>query len=160
LFYVLVSIGSACRFSSFHVRSALHRAAGLSEPSSDAVPFRLTRNIERILQPFLLNSIMKSTVGAILIALRTTSNSGGLLEPYINLFLLDEMTSAAKDKTQNYRPHVADEKQLLMNRLTTTAPSLHSQHDICIEAGLNRLIELAQSPDCIALNELQWLPWL
>jgi hypothetical protein len=148
------------RFSSFHVRSALHRAAGLSEPSSDAVPFRLTRNIERILQPFLLNSIMKSTVGAILIALRTTSNSGGLLEPYINLFLLDEMTSAAKDKTQNYRPHVADEKQLLMNRLTTTAPSLHSQHDICIEAGLNRLIELAQSPDCIALNELQWLPWL
>lgn len=147
-------------FSSFHVRTALHRSVGLSEPSADSVPFRLTRNIERMLQPFLLNSILKSTMGAILLALKTTSKSGGLLEPYISLFLLDEMTSTEEGKAQDYRTRVADEKDLMINRLTTTAPSLHSPHDISIEAGLNRLIQLAQSPDCIALNEFQWQPWL
>mmetsp|Transcript_5494 Transcript_5494/g.16211 ORF Transcript_5494/g.16211 Transcript_5494/m.16211 type:complete len:1091 (-) Transcript_5494:103-3375(-) len=147
-------------FSSFHVRTALHRSVGLSESSADSVPFRLTRNIERILQPFLLNSILKSTMGAILLALKTTSKSGGLLEPYICLFLLDEMVSTKEGKAQDYRTRVADEKDLMINRLTTTAPSLHSPYDISIEAGLNRLLQLAQSPDCIALNEFQWQPWL
>jgi phosphatidylinositol kinase/protein kinase (PI-3 family) len=144
-------------FSSFHVRTALHRAAGLSESAADSVPFRLTRNIERILQPFLLNSIMKSTVGALLLAMRTTSESGGLLEPYVTLFLLDEMKQS---KQQDPCTSVAGEKQLIMNRLITTAPKLHLSDGVCIEAGLNRLIQLAQSPDCIALMEAHWEPWL
>ena len=49
-----------------------------------SVPFRLTRNMERLLQPSFC-TLFNSSIGTILLAMRYTLEPGGLLEPYICL---------------------------------------------------------------------------
>jgi hypothetical protein len=129
--------------------------------SSGSVPFRLTRNIERLLQPFLLHSIFKTTIGTILLAMRHTLEPGGLLEPYICLFVGAGIDGINHARSQGCITNIFEEKRMILDRVLTIAPPLKfSPGGLQIEIGLTKLIHLAQSPDCIAINAPNWEPWL
>jgi len=126
---------------------------------TQAVPFRLTRNIERLLQPFLLDSVFKSTMGATLVALRTTLDLGGVLEPYMCLFLFDECASTDKTSSVSFT-QIIKETQIIINRIKAAAPPPTLSVSSDIETGLHKIVKLAQSPENIATMLPHWQPWL
>merc|ERR1712176_1394056 len=125
--------------------------------STESIPFRLTRNIEHLLQPFLLHGIFKSTAGAVLFSLNSSLQGGGLLAPYLYLFLRGEVASISDNIAKDY---ILGEERAIKDRLTKVAPRLDASSDVSIETQLNELINLAQSPDLIALKDPEWSPWL
>ena len=149
-------------FNDFRPAFSFSRSASSgSLPSSGSVPFRLTRNMERLLQPFLLHSIFKTTIGTILLAMRYTLEPGGLLEPYICLFVGAEIDGNNHARSQGCLTKIFEEKRAIIDRVLTIAPPLKfSPSGLQIESGLTKLIHLAQSPDCIAINAPNWEPWL
>ena len=117
--------------------------------------------MERLLQPFLLHSIFKTTIGTILLAMRYTLEPGGLLEPYICLFVGAEIDGNNHARSQGCLTKIFEEKRAIIDRVLMIAPPLKfSPSGLQIESGLTKLIHLAQSPDCIAINAPNWEPWL
>ena len=105
-------------FNDFRPAFSFSRSASSgSLPSSGSVPFRLTRNMERLLQPFLLHSIFKTTIGTILLAMRYTLEPGGLLEPYICLFVGAEIDGNNHARSQGCLTKIFEEKRAIIDRV-------------------------------------------
>mmetsp|Transcript_18261 Transcript_18261/g.56203 ORF Transcript_18261/g.56203 Transcript_18261/m.56203 type:complete len:2156 (-) Transcript_18261:318-6785(-) len=142
-------------------RPALMPCQNKPKQLADLAPFRLTRNIERLLQPFLLHSTFKSTMGAILLALESALQPGELLDPYICLFLSSEIHADYQGSTmRNSNMKIVEAKRLIVERIIAHAPPLIVSSSHHIEANLTKLIHLAQSPNHIAIMEPRWQPWL
>lgn len=124
------------------------------------MPFRLTRNIERVLQPFLFNAVFKSSIGTILIALRHTLEPGGFLEPYLQLFLGDEHIHGCNPHVPVH-VHILENMARITNRILKSAPPLaFPSCSACVETGLSNLVSHAIAPDNIATMPPLWQPWL
>jgi len=93
--------------------------------------------------------------------MRYTLEPGGLLEPYICLFVGAEIDGNNHARSQGCLTKIFEEKRAIIDRVLTIAPPLKfSPSGLQIESGLTKLIHLAQSPDCIAINAPNWEPWL
>jgi len=142
-------------------RPALMPCQNRPKQLADLAPFRLTRNIERLLQPFLLHSTFKSTMGAIFLALESALQPGELLDPYICLFLSSEIHADYPGSTmRDSNIKIVEAKRLVIERIIAHAPPLIVSSSHHVEANLTKLIHLAQSPNHVAIMEPRWQPWL
>jgi phosphatidylinositol kinase/protein kinase (PI-3 family) len=150
--------GRVCA-ADFH--PCISSASSYPEPHLSEMPFRLTRNIERVLQPFLFNGVFKSSLGSISFALQHTLEPGGFLEPYVYLYLGDERTDVSSQNVPAQSHVLKKTIQIIKSRIQSSAPPRDiSSSVVHVESGLSKLVEQALSPDNIATMLPQWQPWL
>mmetsp|Transcript_22086 Transcript_22086/g.26584 ORF Transcript_22086/g.26584 Transcript_22086/m.26584 type:complete len:167 (+) Transcript_22086:889-1389(+) len=107
--------------------------------------FRLSRNIERVLQPLMLGSIFKPCLGALANAIDTEFHDPGN-------FLFPALSLVTTEKNQ----HLLD---VCIRNVHSISPNCTDDENH-LESGLTRLIEAALSPCSLAQCQPTWLPWL
>jgi len=131
----------------FYLAAARDAAVG-----APAMPFRLTRNVTAFLGPLALEGFTLG-VGLTALALReSTATPGGLLLPYLDLFLSAARPGEAADVDANVASIAAEVKNL--------APLVVGAGAGAIDDNIRRLIDSARAPARLALMEASWQPWI
>jgi len=136
-----------------------------------SVPFRLTRNIEEFIGPFVMKGIFITAMASAASAIHANENS---LEPSLQLLCRDDIVSwylskssqreGSQRSTQELERQLSDRVKknvhLVLSRLRECAVNNDIQHDTTADDGVRKLISLATSPHNLVAMPSNYAPWL
>ncbi len=151
-----------------------YTAQGYMEPT-EAVPFRLTRNLTKLLAPFHVDGVM---VPAIVSLAQSLMDKVEVFRPYLSLVLRDDLLSYYSSKNKSGPPSELEqrtlEKQLsdrisknvtnLLRRIESVTPKLDDRNSsgqlIPCDSKVYALIDAASCEGNLVRMTPTWHPWL
>ncbi len=135
---------------------------------SETVPFRLTRNLTRLLGPTLVNGTMRASIGAVAMCF---SERRDLMKNYLSLFIRDDMVSYTRSKSATQRseleerdaiekmlPQVIKNAESVISRIENLRPQIGDKEEL--DTNVLKLIEDATNEENLSQMPATWHPWL
>ena len=135
---------------------------------SESVPFRLTRNITRLLGPTMLNGTLRHCIGAVAMCF---SERRDLMKNYLSLFIRDDMVSYTRSKSATQRseleereaiekmlPQVIKNAENVISRIENLRPQVSDKEEL--DTSVVKLIEDATTEENLSQMSATWHPWL
>jgi len=137
---------------------------------AESVPFRLTRNLTRLLGPTLVDGTMRASMGSVAICL---SERRDLMKNYLSLFIRDDMVSYTRSKSatqrsereervaiEEMRPQVTKNAEAVMSRIEALRPELDRTEGKELDSEVVSLIQSASNEDDLCQMPSTWHAWL
>ena len=133
----------------------------------ESVPFRLTRNLTRLLGSTLVDGTMRASIGAVAMCF---SERRDLMKNYLSLFIRDDMVSYTRSKSATQRsereeraaiaemlPQVIVNAEAVMSRIESLRPKTGSEE---LDTAVIKLIEDATNEEKLCQMPPTWHAWL